>query len=310
MRRANLAELSPPPPGKTGWPWTEESPQLPDTMPDGSPWPRISIVTPSYNQGQFIEETIRSVLLQGYPNLEYIIIDGGSSDGSVEIIKKYEPWLAYWVSEKDRGQSHAINKGLFRSTGEILAWLNSDDLLIWGSLAAAARVMAKINMHVPAIGLGRRIYIDADSTVTGYMSYFTGQTYAQWVAWGVSRGPMQESTFWNRAAWETYGPLNETLFAAFDLDFFLRVLSDAHESVFCRMYIGAWRLWGLNKCETHIGYVNGEVNAIKKRFRNSRSAFAHKFIRRWFRYLGKKNYTYLADYRGLPEISCQLQRSS
>lgn len=127
MRYPTLTELPPPPLDKIGWPWTEETPPLPETMPNGSPWPRISIVTPSYNQGQFIEETIRSVLLQGYPNLEYTIIDGGSKDGSVEIIRKYEPWLAYWVSEKDRGQSHAINKGFRIATGTIFAWINSDD---------------------------------------------------------------------------------------------------------------------------------------------------------------------------------------
>ena len=96
-------------------------------MPDGRPWPRMSIVTPSYNQGQFIEETIRSVLLQSYPDLEYIVIDGGSTDESVEIIKKYVEWLAFWVSEPDRGQSDAINKGLTISKGDFLAYLNSDD---------------------------------------------------------------------------------------------------------------------------------------------------------------------------------------
>jgi len=96
-------------------------------MPDGRPWPRVSIVTPSYNQGQFIEETIRSVLLQGYPDLEYIIIDGGSTDGSVEIIKKYEKYLAYWASEPDQGVYDALNKGIRLAQGEIIGHLNSDD---------------------------------------------------------------------------------------------------------------------------------------------------------------------------------------
>jgi glycosyltransferase involved in cell wall biosynthesis len=138
MKYPKLAELPPPSPGKTGWPWTVETPPLLPDRPDGCPWPRISIVTPSYNQGQFIEETIRSVLLQGYPDLEYIIIDGGSTDNSVEIIAKYEFRLAYWVSEKDRGQSHAINRGFCRSTGCLLGWLNSDDVLLPNALVTVA----------------------------------------------------------------------------------------------------------------------------------------------------------------------------
>ncbi|MEW5815992.1 MAG: glycosyltransferase family 2 protein [Spirochaetota bacterium] len=137
-----IDQLPPSPAGKKGWPWTEGSPQLSDTMPNGRPWPRITIVTPSYNQGRFIEETIRSVLLQGYPNLEYIIMDGGSTDNSVEIIKKYQPWLTYWISEKDRGQAHAVNKGWRRATGEILGWLNSDDFYLPGALAKVAEAKA------------------------------------------------------------------------------------------------------------------------------------------------------------------------
>lgn len=107
-------------------------------MPDGHPWPRISIVTPSYNQAAFIEETIRSVLLQGYPDLEYFVIDGGSSDNSVEVIRKYEKWLAGWASEKDRGQSHAINKGFAKCTGELMTFQNSDDLYLPGTFEDAA----------------------------------------------------------------------------------------------------------------------------------------------------------------------------
>ncbi|MDB5594720.1 MAG: glycosyltransferase [Hyphomicrobiales bacterium] len=139
MRCPTLAELPSPPPGKTGWPWTIESPQLPDTMPDGSLWPRISIVTPSYNQGQFVEETIRSVLLQGYPDIEYIVMDGGSSDESVGIIQRYSTWMAHWQSGSDNGQVAALNSGFQKCSGDLLNWLNSDDLLHKNALINVAR---------------------------------------------------------------------------------------------------------------------------------------------------------------------------
>jgi len=121
------------------WPMTLPGEiSVPGPPPDQS-WPKISIVTPSFNQGTYLEKTIRSVLLQGYPNLEYIIIDGGSTDQSVEIIKKYESWVDFWVSEEDRGQSHAINKGLEKATGELLGWLNSDDYFLPDALFKLAR---------------------------------------------------------------------------------------------------------------------------------------------------------------------------
>jgi glycosyltransferase involved in cell wall biosynthesis len=107
------------------WPWRHEPNE--DLYTTRTYWPKISIVTPSFNQGQYIEETILSVLNQGYPNLEYIIIDGGSTDNTVPILKKYQDKITYWVSEIDRGQSHALNKGFSKATGEIFAYLNSDD---------------------------------------------------------------------------------------------------------------------------------------------------------------------------------------
>ena len=124
--------------GKPSWPWTEARTPLLKYLPNGFVWPKISIITPSYNQAQYLEEAIRSVLLQCYPNLEYIIMDGGSTDGSVEIIKKYDTWLTYWVSEKDNGQSSAINQGLRMATGELAGWLNSDDIFYPGAFESVA----------------------------------------------------------------------------------------------------------------------------------------------------------------------------
>src|SRR5262249_61719080 len=126
-RQRRLLDL-PPPREKTGWPWTTESAPASERLPNGASWPKISIVTPSYNQGQFIEETIRSVLLQGYPNLEYIVMDGGSKDNTLNILRKYEHAIDSWTSAPDKGQAEAINRGFARSNVAILVWLNCYDV--------------------------------------------------------------------------------------------------------------------------------------------------------------------------------------
>ncbi len=160
MRCPTLQDLPTPPKEKTGWPWIEESTQLSDQMPDGHAWPRITVVTPSFNQGQFLEETIRSILLQGYPNLEYFIFDGASTDNSVKVIKKYAPWLSYWVSESDSGQRDAISRGLRRGTGQVATWINSDDMLCKDALITHA---SRMGFEDNVVYAGICTYIDLES---------------------------------------------------------------------------------------------------------------------------------------------------
>lgn len=162
-----LTQLPPPPTGKKGWPWTEESQQIPALQSDEKVWPRISIITPSYNQGAFIEETIRSIILQNYPDLEYFIIDGGSSDNSVEIIRKYEPWITFWISEPDKGESHAINKGFEKSTGQLVNWICSDDLLCKNALN---RFASHYYIDSSFCYIGKCRLIDKTGNLTGITS--------------------------------------------------------------------------------------------------------------------------------------------
>jgi glycosyltransferase involved in cell wall biosynthesis len=219
MRCPALEELPDPQPGKTGWPWTEETRQLPDRMPDGSPWPRITIVTPSFNQGRFLEETIRSVLLQGYPDLEYRIIDGGSSDDSVKIIQKYGKFLSFWASEPDRGQSHAINKGFSKATGKLFGFLNSDDVYEPGALRTVAHCFSSSGTIKPLL-------------VAGECAFFENQsvTKIEKPSWPekpidfLQGSPLlQPATFWSRDLFTSLGGFDETLDFCFDGEFFLRI---------------------------------------------------------------------------------------
>jgi len=227
MRSPTLRDLPPPPPGKTGWPWTEETPTAPGMLPNTalprvSPRisrvsPRISIVTPSFNQGPFLEETIRSVLLQSYPDLEYIVIDGGSTDQSVEIIQKYEEWMAYWVSEKDSGQAHALNKGFSRATGEICAYLNSDDVFCPNALST---VISFLDKHPQsAMAYGDCQIIDELSGVKDL-----------WLAPEFDLPELlfrcyiaQPATFWRKSKMSAAGEFNEGMHFAFDYEMWLRM---------------------------------------------------------------------------------------
>jgi len=147
-----LSDLPPAPEGKTGWPWTEETPPLPRTRPDGSPWPRISIVTPSYNQARFIEETIRAVLLQGYPDVEYIVCEDGSADDSLDIIRKYADWIRILLGDRNRGMSHAINRGFEASTGDVITWIASDDVYFSGAFHNVARRWPELREYGAVVG--------------------------------------------------------------------------------------------------------------------------------------------------------------
>jgi len=221
-RTTQLVELPPPPRGKTGWPWTEERLQPPTEALNSRLWPRISIVTPSYNQADFIEKTIRSVLLQGYPNLEYIVIDGASSDGSQNIISKYESWLDYWVSEPDKGQAHAINKGASIAGGKIFGWLNSDDFFMPGALHVVAELYRKHQEAVAWVGGCYRIKPNGQILSRVIPRNLDRDSLADWYWQGFF---FQPSCFFVARAWEELGYLDESLYIAFDYDWWLRLMT-------------------------------------------------------------------------------------
>ncbi len=225
MPTFRVEDLPPPPAGTRGWPWTEGSPPLPPARPDGSPWPSISIVTPTFNQGRYIEETIRSILLQGYPNLEYLVIDAGSTDGAVDIIRKYEKYLTYWVSEPDRGQSDAINKGFARCTGALMNWINSDDILLAGALAA----IADAALARPDCGAycGASDRFDEGLGRTFYECWRTEEQINQPLDW-INNYFLQPAAFFRREMWQEFAPLDLSLRYTMDVDFWIRASKKWH----------------------------------------------------------------------------------
>lgn len=181
--------------------------------------PRISVVTPSFNQGEFLEATLRSVITQGYPNLEYVVVDGGSTDGSADIIERYEADLAYWVSEPDDGHAHALNKGFAETTGEIMCWINSSDMYYPWTLETVAEIFSQL----PQVDwiMGTRSMFDDRGRPRVIAPSFGVNAFD--VLAGDYRGIQQESVFWRRGLWERAGgQLDQTLVCAADLDLWLR----------------------------------------------------------------------------------------
>ena len=180
--------------------------------------PLVSIITPSFNQVPYIAATIDSVLAQDYPRIEYIIVDGGSTDGSVDIIKSYADQLAWWVSEKDKGQTDAINKGFARANGQILAWLNSDDTYEEGAISAAVDFL----MKNPEVGLvyGDCNFIDEKGLKFG--EFNAAQTDFKKLQRGYVHIP-QQASFWRAELWKEVAPLDDSFFFAMDYDLWTRL---------------------------------------------------------------------------------------
>lgn len=204
-------------------------------------FPKITIVTPSFNQEKYLEQTILSVIEQNYPNLEYIIIDGGSTDNSVEIIRKYESKLAYWVSEKDKGLYDGIQKGFERSTGEIMAWINSDDVYHRKSLFAVAGIFKEY----PSVDwiMGKNSWYDEEGCT---LSLKYNPMHESWSKWRLFNDKdnhiQQESVFWRRSLWQKAGSFISTKYQlAGDFDLWARFYEHTN-LISCNFFLGGFRV--------------------------------------------------------------------
>jgi len=238
--------------------------------------PKVLIITPSYNQGEFIEETIRSILGQNYPNLEYIIMDGGSTDNSVEIIKQYADKLYYWKSGPDEGQSAAIDDGFAMSTGEILGWVNSDDMLLPGSLECVGQHFFR-NPDCHFL-VGDSLHIDSQSRVIRKF-YATAPSFKSLKYYRAAFN--QPAAFWRKTAFETVGGIDRKLQFCFDRDLFIKLtkLGRAH---YIPRFLAAYRWHGLSKTSRLLKVQQAENIILRERYK-----FDHKpFLLSHLGYLG------------------------
>ncbi|HEX4792717.1 MAG TPA: glycosyltransferase family 2 protein [Humisphaera sp.] len=267
-----------------GWPW-EVEPVRPNSRANESiNWPRITIVTPSYNQAQYLEQTIRSVLLQNYPNLEYIVLDGGSTDRSIDVIRKYEPWIDYWSSGKDGGQAKAIYSGFERASGELVGWQNSDDLYLPGALHALARCFIT---HPDAdLGIGGCLWIGPSGAALlsrrGYPLYYPGRNlgFREALLWGM--GANQPATLYRRAAFFETGGFDRSLHCCFDYDSILR-LTKRRRAYAVHHPTACFRVHDASKTTTQQEIFDREIQQIRDRFQaDRRSRWSQNVARQFY----------------------------
>lgn len=246
-------------------------------------WPKISIVTPSFNQGKYIEETIESVLSQNYPNLEYWVIDAGSTDNTLKILKKYDRQLN-WFSEPDKGQSDAINKGLKKSSGEILAYLNSDDIYLPGTLGNIAKYYRETKADW--ITGDYRIIDESGKLsktshiVTAYKRLLMA-IYSPLILKITDSMFPQPSTFWSRRAYERVGEFNTKYHYVMDYDYWLR-MSKHFEPHYLKTPLSGFRIHALSKSESSRKELMREsIKALRDSGASSFEVYLHK-IHNWF----------------------------
>jgi glycosyltransferase involved in cell wall biosynthesis len=236
-------------------------------------YPKISIITPSYNQGKYIEATIQSVSGQNYPNLEYIIMDGGSEDNSIEIIKKYEPYLYHWESHKDNGQADAINQGFSISTGDIMAWLNSDDMYLPGTLDYIAQIFLQEELERDlrivfgnCLRLNEELFETCGSNV-GQAHKTLDITLCDYI--------IQPSAFWTRKTFEAVGKLEERLTYGFDWEWFIRAKRSGVKLQPIDKFLSIYRIHADHKTKTGGEKRLQELSNIYRNFHSERMALTY-----------------------------------
>jgi len=288
MRRPGPDELPKGPNGRHGWPWAVQDVTASAIDNDERLWPEMSVIIPSYNQGLFIEEAIRSVLLQGYPKLQCIVIDGGSTDETVEILRKYDAWLDFWVSEPDRGQSHGINKGVCRARGDILFWLNSDDLVLPAAFLKVADIFCK-NPSAKMV-VGQAQIINSLGVTTGTFV----NRFSSWSDFVTRKCTIRQiSTFFSRPLFDELGMIDESLDYCMDRELLIR-FTEKTAPLVTDSFLAAYRDHEGTKFDHNWirGYEEQDQMILRKLAGSDLEIrYLHWSTKNWFAMCIRKNFT-------------------